>query len=74
MKKAEERFARRNRPLGPPASDGRPHRLDPRRGMDYAAVVSGETFAVPEQVRPGAILALAVRFGTTRLIDNLVLN
>jgi pantoate--beta-alanine ligase len=42
--------------------------------LDYAAVVSGETFAVPEKVQPGAILALAVRFGDTRLIDNLVLK
>ncbi len=41
--------------------------------LDYAAVVSGDTFAVPERVQSGAILALAVTIGTTRLIDNLVL-
>jgi pantoate--beta-alanine ligase len=46
----------------------------PGAALDYAAVVSGETFAVPEKVQPGAILALAVRFGDTRLIDNLVLS
>ena len=46
----------------------------PGAALDYAAVVSGETFAVPEKVRPGTILALAVRFGNTRLIDNLILE
>ena len=45
----------------------------PGAALDYAAVVSGDTFAVPEKVHAGAILALAVRIGTTRLIDNLVL-
>ena len=42
--------------------------------LDYAAVVSGETFAAVEKVPPGAVLMVAVRFGDTRLIDNLVLS
>jgi pantoate--beta-alanine ligase len=42
--------------------------------LDYAAVVSAETLGPVEEVHEGALLALAVKFGTTRLIDNLVVT
>jgi pantoate--beta-alanine ligase len=38
--------------------------------LDYAAVVSTETFEPIEHLSTGGLLALAVRFGATRLIDN----
>jgi pantoate--beta-alanine ligase len=41
--------------------------------LDYAAVVAGDTLEPLSTVRDGALLALAVKFGKTRLIDNLVL-
>ena len=71
---AAERFARgRDRRRRPCGGDGGRIAATPGAVLDYAAVVAGDTFAAPETVRPGAILALAVRFGATRLIDNLVL-
>ena len=39
--------------------------------LDYAAVVDADTFATPVRLRGPTLLALAVKFGTTRLIDNL---
>jgi pantoate--beta-alanine ligase len=75
LKKAEERFARGETDPEALRRVMADHIASiPGAALDYAAVVSGETFAVPETVRPGAILALAVRFGQTRLIDNLVLS
>ncbi len=52
------------------------HRLDaePLAEIDYAVVVDAETLLPIETiVRPAAVL-LAVRIGTTRLIDNVVLS
>jgi pantoate--beta-alanine ligase len=41
--------------------------------LDYAAVVSARTLAPSQRLEGTVLLALAVRFGATRLIDNLVL-
>ncbi len=38
--------------------------------IDYVAIADGETLRPIEVVRPDAVLALAVYFGNTRLIDN----
>jgi pantoate--beta-alanine ligase len=43
----------------------------PAAVLDYAAVVSATTLEPLERLRGEMLLALAVRFGTTRLIDNL---
>jgi pantoate--beta-alanine ligase len=39
--------------------------------LDYAAVVDAETLAPVERLAGPTLLALAVKFGDTRLIDNL---
>lgn len=41
--------------------------------VDYASVVDPDTLEDIETIRDGALLALAVRVGETRLIDNLLL-
>ena len=41
--------------------------------LDYFEVVNPETFE-PCPARAGALLIAAARFGTTRLIDNIVLE
>jgi pantothenate synthetase len=38
--------------------------------LDYLAVVDPDTFE-PVELRPGAIVIGAARFGSTRLIDNI---
>jgi pantoate--beta-alanine ligase len=40
--------------------------------VDYAQVFSEETLERPQQVREGDVLAIAVKLGSTRLIDNVV--
>ncbi|MGL4553521.1 MAG: pantoate--beta-alanine ligase [Gemmataceae bacterium] len=42
--------------------------------LDYAAVVDARTLLPVEEVGGPALAALAVRFGATRLIDNLILR
>jgi pantoate--beta-alanine ligase len=42
--------------------------------LDYAAVVDAATFAEPAVVSGRALAIIAARFGTTRLIDNMVVN
>jgi pantoate--beta-alanine ligase len=42
--------------------------------LDYAAVVEVDSFLPPATLDKPALLALAVRFGDTRLIDNVVLG
>jgi pantoate--beta-alanine ligase len=42
--------------------------------LDYAAVVAADTFAVPQQLAGDVLLLLAVRFGSTRLIDNTLVS
>jgi pantoate--beta-alanine ligase len=46
----------------------------PGAELDYAAVVDAATLEPLSQVRGPALVALAVRFGGTRLIDNTVLR
>src|SRR5262249_38478818 len=44
----------------------------PGAALDYAAVVDADTLEPVDRVRGATLLALAVKFGATRLIDNLV--
>ena len=46
----------------------------PGAALDYAAVVDAEALRPLERLSGKVLLALAVRFGATRLIDNLVLE
>jgi pantoate--beta-alanine ligase len=46
----------------------------PLARIDYVELVDAETFQAIESVRPNALLALAVYFGKTRLIDNIRLK
>lgn len=47
---------------------------EPLAQVDYAAVVDPETFLELPTATASALLLLAVRFGSTRLIDNLLLS
>jgi len=48
---------------------------EPLAQIDYVAVVDNETLEPVEKISEGAVLiAVAVRFGTTRLIDNTVIT
>jgi pantoate--beta-alanine ligase len=48
---------------------------EPEARIEYAAVVDGETLAPLEKINDGeALVAVAVRFGDVRLIDNIILN
>ncbi len=42
--------------------------------VDYVALFDPATFARPERATPGHVLAAAVKLGSTRLIDNVVLG
>jgi pantoate--beta-alanine ligase len=42
--------------------------------VDYAAVVDPTTLSRPERAIPGSVLAVAVKLGSIRLIDNVVLG
>jgi pantoate--beta-alanine ligase len=42
--------------------------------VQYIAVVEETTLSRPERAIPGSVLAVAVKLGTTRLIDNVVLG
>jgi pantoate--beta-alanine ligase len=46
----------------------------PGASLDYAAIVDADSFGPLEKIDRPALLALAVRFGSTRLIDNLILS
>ena len=46
----------------------------PLARIDYAEVADAETLKPVETVRPNSLLALAVSFGKTRLIDNIRLE
>jgi len=52
------------------------HRLAavPDLAVDYAAVVDQTTLSRPERAIPGSVLAVAVKLGSIRLIDNVVLG
>jgi pantoate--beta-alanine ligase len=43
---------------------------EPLADVDYVSLADGTTLAELDQVRGPALLSLAVRFGSTRLIDN----
>jgi pantoate--beta-alanine ligase len=42
--------------------------------LDYAAVVDADTLQPLERLQGEVLLALAVRFGSTRLIDNVLVR
>ena len=42
--------------------------------IDYVAVVDETTLSRPQRASPGSVLAVAVKLGSTRLIDNVVLG
>lgn len=49
-------------------------KAEPLAQIDYVAVVDAESLAPIDRIENPAVVLLAVRIGTTRLIDNLVLN
>jgi pantoate--beta-alanine ligase len=46
----------------------------PGVAIDYVALVDETTLTRPQQAAPGSVLAVAVKLGSTRLIDNVVLG
>jgi pantoate--beta-alanine ligase len=46
----------------------------PLARIDYVDLVNAETLQPIEFVKPNSLLALAVYFGKTRLIDNILLG
>ena len=46
----------------------------PGVAIDYVAVVDETTLSRPQQASPGSVLGVAVKLGSTRLIDNVVLG
>src|SRR6184192_681434 len=46
----------------------------PGLSLDYVAVVDDATLSRPERAIPGSVLAVAVKLGSIRLIDNVVLG
>jgi len=46
----------------------------PGVAIDYVAVVDETTLSRPQHASPGSVLAVAVKLGSTRLIDNVVLG
>jgi len=49
-------------------------RAAPGVSLEYAEIVDADSLLPVESVRPGALLAVAAKVGTTRLIDNIVLG
>jgi len=47
---------------------------EPLADLDYVSVADGQTLEELDEVRPGALVSMAVRVGKTRLIDNLTLD
>ena len=45
---------------------------EPRANVEYAVIAHPETLAEISDFREGAVIALAARFGSTRLIDNVL--
>ena len=43
-------------------------------GVDYAGIYDPETLNEPSEIKEAMLLAVAVRIGDTRLIDNIVIN
>jgi pantoate--beta-alanine ligase len=46
----------------------------PGMTIDYVSVIEEATLRRPDRALPGSVLAVAVKLGTTRLIDNVVLG
>src|SRR5207247_11284805 len=46
----------------------------PGLSLDYVAVVDDTTLSRPQRAIPGSVLAVAVKLGSIRLIDNVVLG
>ena len=46
----------------------------PLARIDYVSVADAETLDEPGKVKPLALVSLAVKIGSTRLIDNVVLE
>ena len=49
-------------------------KAEPLAALDYASVADAETLDELNVIHRRALVSLAVRFGTTRLIDNVVLT
>ena len=49
-------------------------RSEPRGSVDYAEVVDADSFQPLREIRGAIVIPIAVRFGKTRLLDNLQLN
>ena len=49
-------------------------KAEPLANIDYIAVVDAETLLPVERIEAPVVVLLAVRIGTTRLIDNTVLG
>jgi pantoate--beta-alanine ligase len=47
---------------------------EPLAVVDYVSIADTETLQELKTISPPALVSMAVRFGTTRLIDNLVLE
>ncbi|MFH1169073.1 MAG: pantoate--beta-alanine ligase [Chloroflexota bacterium] len=47
---------------------------EPLANIDYVSIASAETLEELAKIKPPALVSLAVRFGKTRLIDNIVLE
>jgi pantoate--beta-alanine ligase len=47
---------------------------EPLARLDYAEVVNADTMEPPAMVEAGALLVIAARIGTTRLIDSMALD
>jgi len=45
---------------------------EPKVVIDYVSIADGNTLDELDGVKPGAVISLAVRFGRTRLLDNMV--
>jgi pantoate--beta-alanine ligase len=48
--------------------------MHPLASVDYIAIVDGVRLASVERVTEGTIVAIAARFGGTRLLDNIILG
>lgn len=46
----------------------------PEANVDYAEIYDATTLADVKEIDGSVLIALAVRFGTTRLIDNLIVE
>ena len=47
---------------------------EPLAEIDYVSIASNETLAELDTVNPPALVSMAVKIGSTRLIDNTVLK